>query len=449
MGAVAAQGSAAGGSLVLQLLVARSIGEAGFGTYQLLLAALVLVTSVQTGFIGDTLTVLSREDSAVRGALAAAQGLFLLLGAAVAVGVALASSGGDMWLAVAFALATVFWLLEDTGRRLFIARMRFGGLVANDVVYFVATLATLVLLSLRRGELGLVDVLLATAAGAFAAAVAARAQLPGEDFRGGAVTRAGMREVASFAAWRSAQAGLRPLADLGIRATIAGIAGAAALGQLQAARLLMAPLFTALAGLGSFLLPAYMRRAPGLGLTARPALLRQTLALVGATLLYTGLLVFTADSLNQLLFGSSIDIDRVAVLSWGIFAAGFAAGLPIVTAALARRESRRVFVVRLADVVVGLPLVAAILVLVGPSLTPVGTAAGMVLATGILWRRRAWRQPTSSSGPFEPNPASAPGDPSGSPDASASSGPGQRARARRCVACAATHEPAAHGSEER
>lgn len=388
-GAVVAQGTAAAASLVLQVVVARTLGASGFGSYQLLLGALVLVTALQTAMIGDTLTVLGRADPHVRGALVLAQAAFLLIGAGVAGVVAWTTDAGGASVAAAFALATVGWLLEDTGRRLFMVRVRFWALVVNDLVYFTVAVATLGLLASRPGEISLVDVLLATAAGAFVAAAAATIQLPREDFRGGPVTTAGVAQVLSFGGWRSAQAGLRPLAGFATRIAVAGVAGTAALGQLQAARLLLAPMFTALAGFGSFLLPTYKRQPARQGWTTRRSLAQQTAALVGIVTFYTAVVIALQGPLTQMLFGDTLEVDILAIVAWGTTAIAFAAGLPVMTAALVRREVRRVFVIRACDVLLGIPMVALLLVVATPSSAPFGTAIGMLLAVVLLWRDAA------------------------------------------------------------
>jgi O-antigen/teichoic acid export membrane protein len=386
--AVAAQGTAAAASLVLQIVVVRAIGEVGFGTYQVLLAALLLVTTIQTGLIGDSLNVLDRERPGVRGALMAAQGAALVAGTLVAVAVAVAVTigTGGASLVAAYALATALWLLEDTCRRMFMARLRFWHLVVNDLVYLVVALGTLGALALRPEALALVDVLLATAAGAAAAVAAAVVQLPREDFRGGPITPGGLRELASFGGWRSAQAGVRPLATLATRTAVLAIAGAAALGQLQAARLLLAPVLTAMSGLGSFLLPTYRRQEPGGGWTSRRSLSRQTLLMTAAAVVYTVVVLLAADPLSQLLFSDAVAIDPVAVAGWGATAAATAAGLPVFTAAVVRREARKVFVIRSFDALLGVPLAVVVLLLVGPSWVPFAMTGGMVFAVWLLWR---------------------------------------------------------------
>ena len=66
---------------------------------------------------------------------------------------------------------------------------------------------------------------------------------------------------ASFAVWRAAQVGLRPGSQAIVRAIVATAISLEALGQLEAARLLLAPVLTAIAGAGVYLLPTYAGQA--------------------------------------------------------------------------------------------------------------------------------------------------------------------------------------------
>ncbi|WP_460365891.1 hypothetical protein, partial [Actinocorallia lasiicapitis] len=140
-GAVAVQCVLAGGSLVLQAVAARSLGAAGYGVYALLYGVLVLVIAVQTSWVGDALTVFDRFEPRVRGALL----LSLLI--TVAGGALVAAVAGAFLLPAAttglFVLLAVLWVLNETGRRIFTARMEFWRLAANDAAAYAVTLGTL------------------------------------------------------------------------------------------------------------------------------------------------------------------------------------------------------------------------------------------------------------------------------------------------------------------
>src|SRR5699024_2497441 len=95
---------------------------------------------------------------------------------------------------------------------------------------------------------------------ALVAIALAAVRLPRSELRPTFAAGAAMQEVADFGVWRAAQVGVRPLALLGLRATVAAVAGTHALGRLEAARLLVAPAMTVINGTGSALLPLYRQR---------------------------------------------------------------------------------------------------------------------------------------------------------------------------------------------
>ena len=68
-GAVAGQVSQAAAALVLQVAAARELGAAGLATFSLVYGAIVLVTAVASGLVGDSLTVLDRTERGTRAAL--------------------------------------------------------------------------------------------------------------------------------------------------------------------------------------------------------------------------------------------------------------------------------------------------------------------------------------------------------------------------------------------
>jgi O-antigen/teichoic acid export membrane protein len=223
------------------------------------------------------------------------------------------------------------------------------------------------------------------AIGAGAAVVAARLQLPREEWAGGPVTAAGLRQVAGFGAWRAAQSGTRPLATVVLRTLVRALVSATSLGRLEAARLAMAPMLIVTNGVGNFLLPHYARRHRSAVGHVQP-LVRPALALAAVALAYTAVATALAPLLSGLLTGDQERLDRVAVAGWGLFATAFAIGIPAGTLVLARGRSALVFRLRALDSGVGL-LLAVGLVLVSASLAPYGLAAGALLGAALLWGR--------------------------------------------------------------
>ena len=126
--AIVSQGVVAGSSVVLQLVVSRSLGDAELGVFSLLLGTLITLNALQTGWLGDSLTVLERHDPTTRSALQRYQGIILVVVAAVGFAVAASVQDVPQSTALLFAVVTALWALEETGRRLLIARREFWGL---------------------------------------------------------------------------------------------------------------------------------------------------------------------------------------------------------------------------------------------------------------------------------------------------------------------------------
>jgi O-antigen/teichoic acid export membrane protein len=385
-GAVAAESTAAATSLAVQVAAAHSLGAARYGTFTILLGTIVLLVALHGGWVGDSRMVLDRSRPALRGALRASSFALAIGGGVVAAGGALLLGLLDAGGAALFLVLCVLWVLEDGGRRLFMARLEFWRCVVNDLVYAVVALAALLAFGLAPGRLGLDGFLAAMAIGAGAAVVAARVQLPREEWAGGPVTVAGLREVAGFGGWRAAQGGIRPLATVLLRTLVRALASATSLGRLEAARLAIAPMLIVTSGVGSFLLPHYARRHRAADNGAVEPLVRPAVGLAVVALAYTTVATALAPWLSGPLTGDEVALDRVAVAGWGLFATAFAVGIPAGTSVLARGRSSLVFRVRALDSGVGL-LVAVPLVLVSAALAPYGLAVGAALGAALLWGR--------------------------------------------------------------
>ncbi|MDX6738512.1 hypothetical protein [Actinocorallia sp. A-T 12471] len=384
-GAVAVQFTLAGGSLVVQAVAARLLGADGYGTYALLYGVLVLVIGVQTSWVGDALTVFDRFEPRVRGALL----LSLLLTCG---GGALAAALVAVWLlpagAVAvFTLLTVLWVLNETGRRVFTARMEFWRLAANDAAGYAVTLGVLggCLLAGVEASLGLVFG--AMCAGAAFAVVLARLRQPREEYALAPLRGSAVREVLGFSGWRAAQAGIRPLALLAARSLIAVTAGRAALGAVEAARLLLAPAQTVANGAGWFFLGDFARaQRSGRPLPASAAV-KASLTLGGITGAIALVCVALAGPLGPVLTGGAFALETAALAGWALYAVVFAGTLPLSSLATARKESRLVFVIRGVEMALGLAVLGALL-LADPgaaAAAPYCLSAGGVASAVVLW----------------------------------------------------------------
>lgn len=373
---IVSQGVTAGTSLLLQVLAARELGLAEYGVFAVFLALLVSATALHAGYVGDSLAVLDRFDPRVRASLLSSA--LLSFGLCGTAGVVFALVLRDLGTGLVFAGMLVLWLAEETLRRLLIARMDFWKLVWNDVSYLLGTTVALGAWFLRAREVTMPMLFAAMGVGACTAVVVGIAQLPRSERRALRPGWAAMGEVASFAGWRAAQAALRPTALLLARVLVAQFISLAAVGLLEAARLVVAPLQVIINGAGSFLLAGY---ASGRVRGTR----RASLQLTGVTLGGGIVLALAAGPLGRVMTGS--DVDPWLLLGWVVYLATWAGGLPFVTAVVAGKRSRAVFLVRIVDSVAGLVLAAGALALgFSLALVPWLMAAGQLYS---WWRVRA------------------------------------------------------------
>jgi len=400
----------AGGSLVVQALAARTLGADGFGAYALLLSVLVMITALQTSFVGDTLTVFDRFEPRIRGALllsvAGTVAAGTLAGAAVAVGLGVAVPVG----AALFAL----WLLNETGRRIFTARGEFWRLAANDCCYVVVTLGTL------AGALALdvpasVDLLLGAMSVGCAVSIAlAVLRLPKRELAPAPLRGSALREVLGFAWWRSVQAAIRPSALLAARFLIVAFSSTAVLAGIEAARLLLAPALTLINGAGGFLLSHFARaEREGRPVATRRAL-RASAVLGAVALAVSAAGVLLAGPLGPVVTGGSFEVDGTALIGWGVYAVCVACTLPLAMLATVRKQSRTVFLIRATEALTGLAALAALLVAGEGNAVyaPYCLGIGGLVSSALLWRmlrrgdpdqrpRRRDADAAASSGPAD------------------------------------------------
>ncbi|GAA2737175.1 hypothetical protein GCM10009867_23350 [Pedococcus aerophilus] len=379
-GAVVAQVWQAAASFALQVVAAHVLGAEGLGLVSLCLGTIVLVTALTSGFVGDSLTVLDRADSRVRGGLQWWTAVLATTGPALAAAVLWGSGSLDAAEAGLFFLAAALFAVEEVGRRLLMASLRFWRLVAVDSVALVTALAALVVMGLTGG-VTLSSFLAAVALGQAAGLLTVAAVLaPGDRWaapaRGGAV-----REVASFGVWRGAQVAVNPGVFTALRLLVVAVAGAAALGHLEAARILVAPALLMVQGLGSYLLASYGRDR-GLRLEALAGRARRgSLGLVLGALAVGAVLWAVTPVLGPWVTGDEFAVPRLAVAGWAVYAAAIASMQPVVSLAAARGRQRAMLGVRLMDA--GISLLALVLWLLGDlpaEATPFVLALGPVAA---------------------------------------------------------------------
>jgi hypothetical protein len=386
--AMVSQGIVAASSLLLQVVASRR-GAEGLGRFSLLVGVLITLNSVASGWIGDSLTVLDRFELGIRRALFHYQFLALVIAFAVGFGIGGVVDGVDRGTAIWFGAACALWGLEETGRRLLIARRQFWALVANDASYALGSFGYVFTVVGMGAEITIRHLVIALAVGALTAIVVAAGQLPDKELALPLTVPAKFREVASFAVWRSAQVGLRPGALAVARGVVSVVGGVAAVGQLEGARLVVAPVLTLANGAGVYLLPTYTHAVR----ERRPFRPKVPLAmglLVVVCGLYGALAVVFLDPLSQLLTDGTYEVSVVAVVAWVAFSAGFAGGIPAGNAVVAQGRSRLAFWFRSIDALVGVAVASAFAVAHAYRLVPaglaVGTAVGAMLLLGSIRR---------------------------------------------------------------
>jgi O-antigen/teichoic acid export membrane protein len=383
-GAVTAQFSQAAASFLLSVAALRSLKTADYGVLALLLGVLVVATALMTGFVGDSLTILNRHDDRIRAGLeiwALIIAVSLLVGGAI-----FGYSAGllDPVDAALFGLSLAAFTLEDCGRRLLMANLRFWSVVATDLTYLVAAAVILLTARLTSGHLRLADFLIALVLGQALATGVAIALLPATDRRLSAWTDPAVRAVAQFGSWRAVQQTTRPAALTIVRFLVVIAAGRAALGHLEAARVYMSPTLLLAQGTGTFLLATY---ALDRHLSRRTAIRRSdrtSAFLVTLSAALSALAVLALPWLGGLLSGGSTAIDPWAAAGWGFYAAGAAISMPYISLASVRTPQRTVVGLRLVDTAASIILATALLAVgTSPSFVPFALGAGILFGAAL------------------------------------------------------------------
>ncbi len=388
LGALISQGIVAASSLGLQLVAYSQLGASGLGSFSLLFGILVTVNSIQSGWIGDSLTVLDRFEPGFRRALIQSQFVAVGLTFLVTTFASLPIGGIDINTAILFGLASVTWILEETIRRLLIARREFWKLVVNDAAFGLGSFGLVGFTLLRGDQFTIETLILALFAGAVVAIGLGVGQLPRVEFSRGLLGPSRMTQLSSFAFWRAAQIGLRPGSQAVVRFIVVAAASVEALGQLEAARLLLAPILTAVNGAGVYLLPTYSAQARS-NRPFRPTVPLAMLVVGGAAAAYGAVAVAFRAPLAALLPGDASAITALALIAWTAFSIGFGVGIPAGNAMVARGKSRDAFSVRCIDAVIGI-VVASLLAIAGwVDAVPLGLAAGTAIGATMLLRRLA------------------------------------------------------------
>ncbi len=379
--ALAAQGVSSVANLMIAIAAARLLGPTDFGRFTFFFTVMLFVVAMQTVCVGDSMTVLDRREPSIARGLAQVQGTFMLLGsvlAAAVAGVTVSASGVEI---AALALLVAAWQAEEYTRRALMANRAYGRQVLADLTYFGATGISMVAAD-RVGH-SVLSILIAMSVGATCAFAVGQALLPAEDRLMWPRLRSwsGTRTVLAYGSWRAGQAGTGYVSQLGVRYGVIALASAAALGNLEAARLAIAPVFTALAASTNVLLPSFAAiRGEGRAVFKR-TLLRYTLLLSAATLVVAAVLLPFHGRLVSLLAGPEFDANLGASLSWLVLALVLAVTGPVSTAATVAIPSFEVFRWRTIGSAVGLACALLLVATVGAGWAPLGLAVALLVST--------------------------------------------------------------------
>jgi O-antigen/teichoic acid export membrane protein len=392
VGALAAQVMVATGSFVLQVLAARELGSVGLGTFALLFGCIVMATAVTTGLIGDSLAVLDRQDPGVRAALFRLS--YLLTGVLALLGFGFAALHLPMLTALLFAAALTAFVAADLSRRLLMANLMFWRLVVVDLTGFVAMAAVLGACYLA-GPLELNHFLAALAIQQTVAGLTGLKQLPRAERARPGRGWGSWLAVVKYGSWRAAQQFVRPTMLNGARFVVLVAAGAAAVGELEAARVFVAPAMLMVQGLGTYLFSSYAAdRGQGNASLLRRADRSAAVMLLGAAVIggaAAGLLPLLGDVLTA----GKFDLSLIGILGWACYAASCAAVLPYGSLAAVIGKQQLVFTIRLFDSVISLALVALLLLVLNvdsqwmPWLLSTGSFLG-----GLMCRQLVLSEPT-------------------------------------------------------
>lgn len=390
--AVAGQLTLAGGSFLLQLLAARQLGADGLGVFALLFGSTVMATAVSTGLVGDSLTVLDRHDPSVRQALLRIGGLVIVVCSVGGAALAIAAGGLAAPTAALFGVATAAFMAADLLRRTLMANLRFWHLVAVDLASLCASM-TVLLVCAVVGDLGLGSFLGALATGQTVACLVALRSLPPGERRLPPRAPVAVRAVAAFGTWRAVQQFVRPTTLNLARWLVLLAAGRAAVGELEAARVFVAPAMLLVQGLGSYLFSTYAA-----GHDKPTALLlrradRAAAVMLGGALAVSVIAALSASAFGTVITGGGYDLSTIAVLGWGVYAASCAAVLPYGSLAAVRGAPGTVLGLRVADSCLGLGVTAVALLALGgttgvtPWLLSIGSFVGGLLCRQLLVHR--------------------------------------------------------------
>jgi hypothetical protein len=389
VGAAGAQFSQAAGSVAVSVLAMRQSDVHLFSTLSLLLGALVVATSISTGLVGDTLTVLDRHDDAIRTALRRL--LLLVIGAAAPLSAAAAWGSGLVGGSdgLLFGGLVAAWVTEDVLRRLLMACLRFWHVVAVDLAHLATVVSVLWAVAATTGHPpDLSCYLVALSCGQVVASALAVLGLPGsERYRGPAVPgRFGT--VLRYGLHRASQGLLRPATLLLMRVAVMAGCGSSALALLETGRIVTSPALLLVSGGGAYLLSRYAATTRADDGSGRADADRAALLLAAVTVAATIAVLAGVLAVPQALGGSVAGISAwsltALIVAWGGYVLAVAVAMPYASLGAVRVAQARLLRARLLDTVLQVAAGAAVMLFAGSRWLCLPAVAGAVSAAVTL-----------------------------------------------------------------
>ncbi|MHA3723940.1 lipopolysaccharide biosynthesis protein [Leucobacter sp. HY1910] len=364
--AILAQGTQAGVSFVLQILVLRLLGIDDYGRFAVLYGIIVLAMAVVSGLVGDSLVVLHRELPSIRAGLELTTISVTTVLGLLAVGAGLVTGFVTPVEAAAFGLALVAFVVMEVIRRLMIAHFAYVRIIVADLLGFTATGAGL-LACAALDALSLAGFLFAVSTGQLVSLLVGWRFIPKDDRVLVPLRNPDLRSVWRYGTWRALQQTLRPALFTTVRVLVVGYSGVAAVGMLEAGRTYVSPLVLVVGGFSSLLFVRFAERAKSGGAGS----LREADRVVGALIVVSVMLSLIALALRPwigpLLFG--LDLDLIVVLAWIVYGISVAMVTPYGALSAVSGRQSAVFFVRLADTAAGVAVTLVILTLGAPYVT--------------------------------------------------------------------------------
>lgn len=258
--AVLDQALVSGGTFTTNLLLARGLARPEYGTYAVIFWAALLANGIHGALISYPLSVRVAQDGGPE-LRRTASGGFLLTAALGLVESVLAATGlgaaGHAELAPFFVLVILATQLQETGRRVFLARFRYGEAVLYDSLSYGGLALAIILLG-AAGWLSVKAALLSTALAAGVSALVQVLRLRATLRPAGGLAREA-REYWSLGRWTLLSLGVSIPGNQAFPWLLAATHGALAAGDLQAVTNTLGLSHPVLFGTCNLVLPAAAR----------------------------------------------------------------------------------------------------------------------------------------------------------------------------------------------